>query len=52
MNYINQGDAFSISSALTEEHNIYGLKSGSTDSHLIKNSEWGAVAYLGQRSMD
>ena len=48
MNYINQGDAFSISSALTEEHNIYGLKSGSTDSHLIKNSEWGAVAYLGQ----
>jgi len=48
MNYINHSDAFSISRALTEENNVYGLKSSSTDSHLIKNSEWGAVAYLGQ----
>ena len=48
MNYINHSDAFSISRALTEKNNAYGLESGSTDSHLIKNSEWGAVAYLGQ----
>ena len=48
MNYINHSDAFSISRALTEENNVYGLENSSTDSHLIKNSEWGAVAYLGQ----
>ena len=48
MNYTNQNDAFNISKALTESGNIYGLSSSSTDSHLIKNSEWGAVAYLAQ----
>ena len=45
MNYISTGDAYSISRALTESGNIYGL-SGSVDSHMIKNSEWGAIAYL------
>ena len=45
MNYINLNDAYNISKALTENGNIYGLSS-STDSHLMKNSEWGAVAYL------
>ena len=48
MNYINQNDAFNISKALTESGNIYGLSSATTDSHLMKNSEWGAVAYLAQ----
>ena len=48
MNYINHNDAFSISRSLTESGNIYGLSSSSTDSHLMKNSEWGAVAYLAQ----
>ena len=48
MNYINQNDAFNISKALTESGNIYGLSSTATDSHLMKNSEWGAVAYLAQ----
>ena len=48
MNYINQNDAFNVSKKLTENRNIYGLSSNSTDSHLIKNSEWGAVAYLSQ----
>ncbi len=47
MNYINADDAFYISQALTESGNIYGL-TNTTDSHLIKNSEWGAVAYLSQ----
>ena len=48
MNYTNQNDAFNISKALTESGNIYGLSSATTDSHLMKNSEWGAVAYLAQ----
>ena len=47
MNYINHNDAFNIAKAMTENGNIYGL-TGSTDSHLMKNSEWGAVAYLSQ----
>ena len=47
MNYINQNDAYNIAKAMTENGNIYGLNSG-TDSHLMKNSEWGAVAYLSQ----
>ena len=48
MNYINHNDAFNISKAIAgDSNNVYGLKN-STDSHLIKNSEWGAVAYLGQ----
>ncbi len=47
MNYINTDDAYFISQGLTEDGNIYGLTSD-TDSHLMKNSEWGAVAYLSQ----
>ena len=47
MNYINHNDAFNIAKAMTESGNIYGL-TGSADSHLMKNSEWGAVAYLSQ----
>ena len=49
MNYINHSDAFKISRALTEDGNIYGFTSDA-DSHLMKNSEWGAVAYLTQSS--
>jgi hypothetical protein len=48
MNYITVSDAYSISRALTESGNIYGLSSSNADSHLMKNSEWGAVAYLSQ----
>ena len=46
MNYINANDAYNISKNLTGINNIYGFNSSSTDSHLMKNSEWGAVAYL------
>ena len=46
MNYINMNDAFKISRVLAENENIYGFSNTSTDSHLMKNSEWGAVAYL------
>ena len=47
MNYISHNDAFNIARAMTEEGNIYGLTK-SSDSHLMKNSEWGAVVYLSQ----
>ncbi|MFR2534536.1 MAG: hypothetical protein ACLS95_04825, partial [Clostridia bacterium] len=47
MNYINHNDAYNIAKAMTESGNIYGLSEG-IDSHLMKNSEWGAVAYLSQ----
>ena len=46
MNYINNNEAFKISKALTDSGNIYGLSSANADSHLMKNSEWGAAAYL------
>ena len=48
MNYISISDSFKISRALTESGNIYGLDATDADSHLMKNSEWGAVAYLTQ----
>ena len=48
MNYINHNDSYNISKVLTENGNIYGFNSKNTDSHLMKNSEWGAVAYLAQ----
>ena len=48
MNYINHNDAYNIAKVLTENNNIYGLNSSNADSHLMKNSEWGAVAYLSQ----
>ena len=47
MNYINHNDAFAIAKAMTENGNIYGLTE-TTDSHLMKDSEWGACAYLSQ----
>ena len=47
MNYNNTGDAYSVSKALTEANNIYGFNNSSSDSHLMKNSEWGAIVYLG-----
>ena len=46
MNYINLNDANNVTRAMTEEGNIYGLKAENADSHLMKNSEWGAVTYL------
>ena len=38
---------FTISQKLTSDGNRYGLSTES-DSHLIKNSEWGIIAYLSQ----
>ena len=47
-NYISIGDCYSISKALTSNNNPYGLTSSTADTHMIKNSEWGAVTYLAQ----
>lgn len=49
-NMIKIGDAYELSRNLTDSNNIYGLDSNETDSHMSKNSEWGAVAYLTQSS--
>ena len=46
MNYINYNDAFLLDRNMTAIQNIYGLSASDTDSHMMKNSEWGAVAYL------
>ena len=45
-NFINVGDAYRLAKTLTKQGNPYGLSSNTTDSHQMKNSEWGAVAYL------
>ena len=47
LNYINYNDSFELAKKMTEDGNIYGLTQ-QVDSHLMKNSEWGAVAYLSQ----
>lgn len=46
MNYISIGDTYSLCKILNETGNIYGFSSYDSDTHLMKNSEWGAVAYL------
>ena len=49
-NNISTGDAYSISKEIASASSFYGLNSTKTDSHQMKNSEWGAVAYLTQSS--
>ena len=46
MNYINHNDAFLLAQKMTDKQNIYGLSANDTDSHMMKNSEWGVIAYL------
>ena len=45
MNYINHNDAYNIAEVLNSNGNPYGFNE-KADSHLMKNSEWGACAYL------
>ena len=45
MNYITHNDAYNIAKELNVNGNPYGFN-GESDSHLMKNSEWGAIAYL------
>lgn len=44
-NNIEIGEMYNLSKTLTQKGNPYGFDE-TLDSHLIKNSEWGAVAYL------
>ena len=47
-NNISIGDSYTISQEIDSATTFYGLSGNSEASHLIKNSEWGAVAYLTQ----
>ena len=49
-NNVSTGDSYTISKEIASASNFYGLNSSKTDSHQMKNSEWGAVAYLTQSS--
>ena len=49
-NNISTGDSYTISQEIKNGSSFYGLNSTKTDSHQMKNSEWGAVAYLTQSS--
>ena len=44
-NYVSASQCYDLSQALSSDSNPYGLTSTS-NSHLMKSSEWGAVAYL------
>ena len=46
MNYINVNDTYNICKAMNESGNIYGFTTDSSDTHLMKSSEWGMVSYL------
>ncbi len=46
---IQIGDVFTLCKNLaTDNSNPYGFSSSTADTHQMKNSEWGAVAYLAQ----
>ena len=45
--YINVSNAFNVSLKMNDEGNRYGFSSD-VDTHMMKNSEWGEVAYLSQ----
>lgn len=47
-NNISGGDSYTIVQEISKASNFYGLNN--IDSHMMKNSEWGAVAYLTQSS--
>ena len=47
-NIICIGDSYVLSEAIDTANSFYGLNSSVTDSHMMKNSEWGAVVYLAQ----
>ena len=44
-NLLTIGEMYNLSLALSEENNPYGIDK-SVNSHMMKNSEWGAVTYL------
>ena len=46
LRYNNVSNQFYASRSMIRTNNPFGLSSSTTDSHMMKNSEWGAVAYL------
>ncbi len=44
---INVSNAFNVSLKMNNNGNRYGIEN-TTDTHMMKNSEWGVVAYLSQ----
>ena len=42
----NVSNQFYASRSMTRSGNPFGLSTSTTDTHMMKNSEWGAVAYL------
>ena len=44
---INISNAFNVALKMNDDDNRYGF-SDTTDTHMMKNSEWGVVAYLSQ----
>ena len=46
LRYQNVSNQFTTSQKFSASGNIYGLSHTSTNAHMMKNSEWGAVAYL------
>ena len=45
-NIISTGDSYTISQEIAKARDFYGLDQNTADSHMMKNSEWGAVVYL------
>lgn len=45
-NVIGVGDCYTISKDISKASDFYGLNNKETNSHLIKNSEYGALIYL------
>ncbi len=39
---------FYVVRSMSRNNNLFGINSNTTDTHMMKNSEWGAVAYLSQ----
>lgn len=45
-NIISAGDSYILSKEIVNATSVYGLKNTLNNSHMMKNSEWGALAYL------
>ena len=46
-NMISTGDIYTLAQEVSKSTDFYGLSSN-TNSHMLKNSEWGAITYLAQ----
>ncbi len=44
----NVSNFFFVTRSMSRDNNIFGINKSFIDTHMMKNSEWGAVAYLSQ----